>query len=121
MKIGVTGASGQLGRLVVQQLLGKCPATDVVAIVRDPAKAADLAAAGVEIRVADYDDRASLDAAAAGWTGCCSSRRARSAGVSRSTPTSSTPPRPPASSMWSTRARPKPRPRAHSRARAQGH
>jgi NAD(P)H dehydrogenase (quinone) len=66
MKIGVTGASGQLGHLVVQQLLGKCPATDVVAIVRDPAKAADLAAAGVEIRVADYDDRVSLDAAAAG-------------------------------------------------------
>ena len=66
MKIGVTGASGQLGRMVVQQLLGKCPATDVVAIVRDPAKADDLAAAGVEIRVADYDDRASLNAAAAG-------------------------------------------------------
>ena len=83
MKIGVTGASGQLGRLVVQQLLGKCPATDVVAIVRDPAKAADLAAAGVETRVADYDDRASLDAAAAGLADCCSSRRARWAGVSR--------------------------------------
>ena len=66
MKIGVTGASGQLGRLVVQQLLGSAQATDVVAIVRDPAKAADLAAAGVEIRSADYEDRASLDAAAAG-------------------------------------------------------
>lgn len=66
MKVGVTGASGQLGRLVVQQLLDRCQATDVVAIVRDPAKAADLAAAGVEIRVADYEDRASLDAAAAG-------------------------------------------------------
>jgi NAD(P)H dehydrogenase (quinone) len=66
MKIGVTGASGQLGRLVVQQLLDRCQATDVVAIVRDPAKAADLAGAGVEIRVADYEDRASLDAAAAG-------------------------------------------------------
>ena len=66
MKIGVTGASGQLGRLVVEQLLERCQATDVVAIVRDPGKAADLAGAGVEIRVADYDDRPSLDAAVAG-------------------------------------------------------
>ena len=66
MKIGVTGASGQLGHLVVQDLLEKCAATDIVAIVRDPAKAADLAAAGVEIRVANYDDRASLDAAVIG-------------------------------------------------------
>lgn len=66
MKIGVTGASGQLGRLVVQQLMGKCPATDIVAIVRDPAKAADLAGEGVEIRVASYEDRASLDAALVG-------------------------------------------------------
>jgi NAD(P)H dehydrogenase (quinone) len=66
MKIGVTGASGQLGRLVVQRLLESCPATDVVAVVRDPSKAADLAAAGVEVRVADYNDRPSLDAAFAG-------------------------------------------------------
>jgi NAD(P)H dehydrogenase (quinone) len=66
MKIGVTGASGQLGRLVVQSLLKTWPASDIVAIVRDPAKAEDLAAEGVEIRVATYDDRASLDAAVAG-------------------------------------------------------
>jgi NAD(P)H dehydrogenase (quinone) len=66
VKIGVTGATGQLGRLVVQQLLDKCEATDVVAIVRDPNKAKDLADAGVEIRMANYDDRASLDAAVAG-------------------------------------------------------
>jgi NAD(P)H dehydrogenase (quinone) len=52
--------------MVVQDLLEKCAATDVVAIVRDPAKAADLAAAGIEIRVANYDDRASLDAAVTG-------------------------------------------------------
>jgi NAD(P)H dehydrogenase (quinone) len=66
MRIGVTGASGQLGRLVVQRLLESHPAPDIVAIVRDPAKAADLAAAGVDVRVADYDDRAALDAAVAG-------------------------------------------------------
>jgi NAD(P)H dehydrogenase (quinone) len=66
MKIGVTGATGQLGRLVVQQLMTKCPATDVVAIVRDPAKASDLASQGVEVRVAAYEDRAARDAALAG-------------------------------------------------------
>jgi NAD(P)H dehydrogenase (quinone) len=66
MKLGVTGASGQLGRLVVQGLLERCEAADIVAIVRDPGKAADLAAMGVELRVASYDDRASLDAALAG-------------------------------------------------------
>ena len=42
MKLGVTGASGQLGRLVVQHLLKTCKPEDLVAIVRDPAKAADL-------------------------------------------------------------------------------
>ncbi len=66
MKIGVTGATGQLGRLVVSSLLEKCSASDVVAIVRDSAKAADLAGKGVEIREATYDDRASLEAALAG-------------------------------------------------------
>jgi NAD(P)H dehydrogenase (quinone) len=65
MKLGVTGANGQLGRLVVQGLLERCEAADIVAIVRDPGKAADLAALGVEVRPADYDDRASLDAAVA--------------------------------------------------------
>jgi NAD(P)H dehydrogenase (quinone) len=66
MKLGVTGASGQLGRLVVQHLLKTCKPEDLVAIVRDPAKAADLAAAGVDVRAADYEDRATLDAALAG-------------------------------------------------------
>jgi NAD(P)H dehydrogenase (quinone) len=66
MKIGLTGATGQLGRLVVEQLVAKCPATDIVAIVRDPAKAGDFAAKGVELRVATYDDRASLEAAFVG-------------------------------------------------------
>lgn len=66
MKIGVTGASGQLGRLVVAGLLEKCAAADIVAVVRDPGKVADLAAKGVEVRTASYEDRASLDAAVAG-------------------------------------------------------
>lgn len=66
MKLGITGASGKLGHLVVQRLLETAKPSDLVAIARDPAKAADLAARGVEVRKADYDDRASLDAALAG-------------------------------------------------------
>ena len=66
MKIGVTGASGQLGRLTVQHLLKTCKPEDIVAIVRDPAKAADLAAAGVVVRTADYNDAAALEAAMSG-------------------------------------------------------
>ena len=51
----ITGASGQLGRLVVDALLRTTPADEIVALVRQPAKAADLAARGVEVRAADYD------------------------------------------------------------------
>lgn len=61
--IAITGATGQLGRLVIAELLKKTPASEVVAVVRDPAKAADLAASGVTIRQASYDDRAALEAA----------------------------------------------------------
>ncbi|MBN3833527.1 SDR family oxidoreductase [Burkholderia sp. Ac-20344] len=58
--IAVTGASGQLGHLVIHQLLQKVSPDQVVALVRDPAKAADLRALGVTLRQADYDDPASL-------------------------------------------------------------
>jgi len=51
MKIGVTGATGQLGRLVVEKLKQKVAADSVVALVRNPKKAADL---GVETRPFDY-------------------------------------------------------------------
>ncbi|MEU9031559.1 SDR family oxidoreductase [Streptomyces sp. NPDC048383] len=60
MSIVVTGATGSLGRLVIEELLNLVPAERVAAVVRDEAKAADLAARGVEVRVADYDDPASL-------------------------------------------------------------
>ncbi len=59
----VTGATGQLGRLVIDALLQKLPASEIAAVVRDPNKAADLAARGIEIRQADYDQPASLAAA----------------------------------------------------------
>ncbi|SEC74598.1 NmrA family NAD(P)-binding protein [Streptomyces sp. TLI_105] len=60
MSIVVTGATGQLGRLVVTELLARVPARSVVAVVRDKAKAADLAERGVELRVADYDEPETL-------------------------------------------------------------
>ncbi|MQY30088.1 SDR family oxidoreductase [Nocardia aurantia] len=65
MTVAVTGASGQLGRLVVESLLRR-GAGPIVAIVRDPGKVADLAERGVEVRQGDYDDVESLDRALAG-------------------------------------------------------
>ena len=63
----VTGATGHLGRLVVDSLLGRgVPGGQVVAIVRDAAKAKPLADKGVEVRVADYDRPDTLDAALRG-------------------------------------------------------
>jgi len=53
--IVITGATGQLGRLVIQNLLKERPAGELVAAVRNPAKAQDLAALGVQVRLADYD------------------------------------------------------------------
>jgi NAD(P)H dehydrogenase (quinone) len=59
----VTGASGQLGRLVVTALLRKLPASEIGVAVRNPAKVADLAALGVDVRVADYDKPETLESA----------------------------------------------------------
>jgi len=64
--IALTGATGQLGRLVLTALLAKVPAASIVAVVRNPAKAADLAALGIVLRQADYTDTAALTAAFAG-------------------------------------------------------
>lgn len=64
--IVITGATGRLGRLVVPALAERIGADDVVAAVRDTAKAEDLAALGVQVRVADYDRPDTLEAAFAG-------------------------------------------------------
>jgi NAD(P)H dehydrogenase (quinone) len=53
--IVVTGASGHLGRLVVNNLVKRIPAKDVIAAVRTPGKVGELAALGVQVREADYD------------------------------------------------------------------
>ena len=63
----ITGATGQLGRLVVPALLARnVPAGQIVAVVRDPAKAAAVLPAGVVVRQADYDRPESLRPALAG-------------------------------------------------------
>ena len=65
--ITVTGATGQLGRLVIDELLARgVPATGIVAIVRMPAYAADLAERGVNVRQADYSEPQSLGPALEG-------------------------------------------------------
>lgn len=63
-KLLVTGAGGHLGRLVINHLLER--GQSVIATTRSPEKLADLAARGVDVRRADFDDRGSLDAAFAG-------------------------------------------------------
>ncbi|MER8093315.1 SDR family oxidoreductase [Streptomyces goshikiensis] len=60
MSIVVTGATGALGRLVVEELLGRVPADRLAVVVRDKEKAADLAERGIDVRIADYDDAESL-------------------------------------------------------------
>ncbi|ABX03055.1 NmrA family NAD(P)-binding protein [Herpetosiphon sp.] len=64
--VAITGAAGQLGRLVLQQVLEKVAANQVVAITRDPAKLADVAAQGVKVVAGDFSDPAGLTAALAG-------------------------------------------------------
>lgn len=63
MKIGITGATGQLGRLVVSKIKTKTPHENIVALVRSPQKASDL---GVEAREANYDKPETLDPALKG-------------------------------------------------------
>jgi len=64
----VTGASGHLGRAVVRHLLDtlKVPPVQIIATSRKPEALADLAAAGVTVRAADFDAPATLADAFAG-------------------------------------------------------
>ncbi|WP_116131647.1 NAD(P)H-binding protein [Tropicimonas sp. IMCC34043] len=65
-RILVTGASGQLGTLVIDGLLAELPAADIAGLVRSEAAAKALQAKGVAARIGSYDDPASLDAAMTG-------------------------------------------------------
>jgi NAD(P)H dehydrogenase (quinone) len=67
MSIVVTAASGQLGRLVINQLLHSgVPADSIVAGARRPEVLHDLAALGVQVRRIDYSDPESLTTGLAG-------------------------------------------------------
>lgn len=64
----VTGATGNLGRAIVEKLVDRVPANQVGASVRDPGKAADLAALGVRVRQGDFGVPESLRHAFEGAT-----------------------------------------------------
>ena len=65
--IVITAASGNLGRLVLEDLLGRgVPAAEIRAVVRDPGKLADYAERGIEVVQGDYSDEQSLVAALEG-------------------------------------------------------
>jgi NAD(P)H dehydrogenase (quinone) len=59
----ITGATGHIGGAVLNKLLALTPAANLAAFVRDPAKATHLKEQGVDIRVGNYADFASLDRA----------------------------------------------------------
>ncbi|MGU3472852.1 SDR family oxidoreductase [Paenibacillus sp. D51F] len=66
MKMLVTGATGNLGTLVVETLLKSIPASHLAVSVRNPEKAEGLRARGVEVREGDFDRPETLDSAFAG-------------------------------------------------------
>lgn len=61
--IAITGATGQLGQLVIEELLKTVPASQIVAIVRNPAKAEALSNQGIVVRQGDYTDQAAFTTA----------------------------------------------------------
>ena len=56
----VTGATGNLGKAVVTQLLKKTAASNIAILARDAHKTIDLKKVGVEIRISDFDNPSSL-------------------------------------------------------------
>ena len=59
-RVAITGASGQLGRLVAERVLAQCAPRDVILATRSPDALSDFAARGAEIRHADFDEPDSL-------------------------------------------------------------
>lgn len=64
--IAITGATGQLGQHIIETLLKTVPASQIVAIVRNPAKATALSQQGITVRQADYSDEAAFTTALQG-------------------------------------------------------
>jgi NAD(P)H dehydrogenase (quinone) len=63
MTIAITGSTGHLGRLAIADLKTRVPAAEIIALARDPSKAADL---GVTVRLADYQKPETIAPALAG-------------------------------------------------------
>jgi NAD(P)H dehydrogenase (quinone) len=68
MIVGITGASGRVGRFAAEYALSRVPAEDLVLLTRTPASLADLAERGVQVRQGDFDDPESLVVALADVT-----------------------------------------------------
>jgi NAD(P)H dehydrogenase (quinone) len=66
VRIAISGASGQLGRLAAERVLREHDPADVILATRNPAVLGEFAARGADVRRADFDDPASLRAAFAG-------------------------------------------------------
>lgn len=66
--IAVTGATGHLGQLVIEELLKTTKAQEIIALARDPQKLNALSEKGVIVRKADYNDVSSLRNAFKGVT-----------------------------------------------------
>lgn len=66
MQIAIMGATGQLGRATIAQLIPLHGAENIIAVTRSPARATDLKAQGVQVRKGDYADQASLEEAFSG-------------------------------------------------------
>jgi NAD(P)H dehydrogenase (quinone) len=66
VRVVVSGASGQLGRLVAEQLLGRLTPEHVILVSHTPDALEELAAVGAEVRRGDFDDPASLPSAFSG-------------------------------------------------------
>src|SRR5690606_41200433 len=63
MTIAITGATGQLGRLVIERLKSRVDPDSLRALARTPSRAAGL---GIDVREADYDRPSTLEPALAG-------------------------------------------------------
>jgi NAD(P)H dehydrogenase (quinone) len=66
MRIAITGASGHLGRLTAEAVLGHTDATKLILVSRDPATLGDFAARGASVRRGDFNDPQSLPSALEG-------------------------------------------------------
>jgi nucleoside-diphosphate-sugar epimerase len=65
--IAVTGANGHLGQLVIEGLVERVPANQIIAAVRSPEKASSFGTLGVQVREADYTRPETLTKHRASW------------------------------------------------------